>query len=92
MMDVQVGSVIIETTQSRGHTPEAVAKRCVDKMISIAESAPEPLKQQAHAFRKNMEVLVTFYIKEAIKSDRTTLYNELVKAGEEDIADIVRRA
>jgi hypothetical protein len=38
-----------------------------------------------------MEKVVAFYMREAIKSDRTTIYNALCDAGHPDLAEAVRR-
>jgi len=35
--------------------------------------------------------VVAFYLKEAVKSDRTTVYNQLVAAGHPELADLMRR-
>jgi hypothetical protein len=38
-----------------------------------------------------MESVVVFYMKEAIKSDRTTVYNALKEAGHIELAEMIRR-
>ena len=43
------------------------------------------------SFKKEIEEVVVFYMKEAIKSDRTTVYNALLDAGEPKLADLIRR-
>jgi len=35
--------------------------------------------------------LIAYYMREAIKSDRTTLINELNRQGHGDMAEIIRR-
>jgi DNA-binding phage protein len=49
------------------------------------------LQQQAHTFKSNIEAVVAGYIKEAIQSDRTTIYNALNDAGEPKLAELIRR-
>lgn len=83
--------VDVQTTSERGFTPEEVASRCTNKLVSVADSASPEIKQQANAFKDKVEAVVSFYIKEAIKSDRTTIYNILKKQGHEDMAEIIRR-
>jgi len=65
--------VKIHTTNNRGFTPEEIAERCADKLISISDSADPVLQQQARAFRTDMVKAIAFYMKEAIQSDRTTI-------------------
>ena len=88
---MSVGNVMVHTTDNRGFTPEEVASRCVDRIISISDQANPVLQQQAHAFKSNIEAVVAGYIKEAIQSDRTTIYNALNDAGEPKLAELIRR-
>lgn len=90
-LTMSVGNVMVHTTDNRGFTPEEVASRCVDRIISISDQANPVLQQQAHAFKNNIEAVVAGYIKEAIQSDRTTIYNALNDAGEPKLAELIRR-
>ncbi len=81
----------VHTTHDRGHTPEEVAQRCVDKIISIGEETHPLIRDQARAFKEQMVKVVAHYMKEAIKSDRTTVYNELKNAGQPQLAELIRR-
>jgi hypothetical protein len=81
----------VHTTQDRGHTPEEVAQRCVDRIISIGDETHPLIRDQARAFKEQMVKLVAHYMREAIKSDRTTVYNELKNAGQPQLAELIRR-
>ena len=83
--------VEVHTTKNRGFTPEEVALRCADRIISISDQANPVLQQQAHAFKDNIAAVIAHYIKEAIQSDRTTVYNALNDAGEPKLAELIRR-
>ena len=83
--------VMVSTTENRGHTPEEVATRCLNRIVNIASTTDPIIRQQAEAFKKEIEQVVIFYMKEAIKSDRTTVYNALLDAGEPKLADLIRR-
>lgn len=82
--------VDVQTTTNRGFTPEEVAKRCAAKIIGVADSAPSEIRDQARAFRLEIEAVLTHYMKEAVASDRTTVYNMLKNAGHSDVAEIIR--
>jgi len=83
--------VEVHTTQNRGFTPEEIAERCADKIISVSDSTHPAIQEQVHAFRKRIVQLVGFYLREAVKSDRTTVYNAIKDAGHSDLAELIRR-
>lgn len=83
--------VSVSTTSGRGFSPEEVAERCVQKLISVSDTAHPAIRDQARAFQAHMEKIVAFYMREAIKSDRTTIYNALVDAGHPELAEAVRK-
>jgi len=91
MLELAVGNVSVQITSNRGFTPEEVAERCLDRIISVSDSAPRELKDQAMAYRESIRALLLFYMDEAIRSDRTTIYNALVEAGQKDLAEAIRR-
>ena len=84
-------SVSVETTDNRGFTPEEVAERCVNKIIGISNNAHPAIKEQAHAYRKEMEKIIAIYMRQAIKSDRTTVYNAIKDSGNPKLAEYIRR-
>ena len=83
--------VEVHTTSGRGFAPEEVAERCADKIISISDNANPAIRDQARAFRQQLVRTLTFYMREAIRSDRTTVYNALNDAGHKDMAELIRR-
>ena len=91
-MNVNPGfKVEVHTTSGRGFTPEEIAARAANKIISISDDANPAIRAQAHAFRKQIVKLLETYMREAIKSDRTTVYNALTDAGHKELAELIRR-
>jgi len=43
------------------------------------------------AFKDSVEKLVAEYLKQAVRSDRTSVYNALQDAGHPDLAELIRR-
>lgn len=84
-------TVEVHTTSGRGFTPEEIAERAANKIISISDDANPAIRAQAHAFRKQIVKLLEIYMREAIKSDRTTVYNALTDAGHKELAELIRR-
>ena len=49
------------------------------------------IRDQARAYAKDMEKVVAFYMNEAIRSDRTTVYNAIKDAWHPKLAELIRR-
>ena len=81
----------VRTTENRGLTPEELGEQCMQKVISVADSAPPGLREQARAFSKDIARLVAYYMRQAVRSDRTTVYNALTDAGHPELAELIRR-
>jgi len=88
---IQAGIVEVQTTNHRGFSPEEVAERCLNKIMSVSDNAPPAIRDQAHAFQNHLRSVLIFYMKEAVKSDRTTVCNALLDAGQKDLAEMIRR-
>ena len=83
--------VSVQTTDNRGFTPEEVAKRCTEKIVDVSKDAHPAIREQAEAFKHHLEKVIAFYMKEAIKSDRTTVCNAIKDAGYDTLAEHIRR-
>jgi len=90
-VESNIGDVVVKTTEHRGLTPEELAERAVEQIVSVSSSVDPIVRQQAEAFKNRIYHVVLGIIKQAIKSDRTTLVNEFIQQGHPDIADIIRR-
>jgi len=82
--------VDVRTTHNRGFTPEELAQQCADKIVLVADTAPEPVRAQAQAFKAQIEQMVAGYLKKAVQSDRTTVYNALKDAGHPELAEALK--
>jgi len=83
--------VTVHTSDNKGFSPEEVASRCADKIIQVGDNAPIEIQEQARAYKEHIEKVIAFYMKEAIKSDRTTVFNAIKNAGQEKLAELIRR-
>lgn len=85
------GSVLVETTVNRGFTPEEIAVRAANKIISVGDTAHPVIRDQAQAFKTHIQKVVEFYIKEAVRNDRATLALKLQEAGYPDLVTILEK-
>ena len=83
--------VQVNTTDNRGLTPDELSEQCVEKIIAVSASAHPAIRDHARAFSKHLEKLVAYYMRQAIHSDRTSVYNALKDAGHPDMAELIRR-
>ena len=81
----------VKTTNNRGFTPDELAEQCVQKIISVSDDAHPGIRDQARAFSKHLEKLVEYYMRQAIRSDSTTVYNAIKDAGHPQLAELIRR-
>jgi len=86
-----INGVGVETTSYRGFTPEEIAERAVKKIVSISKEADPMVRAQAEAFKNRVYHVIVSACKDAINSDRTTLYNLFTNQGHKDMAEILRR-
>lgn len=86
-----VGDVKAYATSGRGLNVEELADMAMRKMLHVADTAHPFLREQAQQFKENIRRLLIQYMHQAIRSDRTTLYNQLKAAGFPEVADIVTR-
>ena len=82
--------VDVITTSGRGMTPEEVADLALNKLILISDTAPPEIAAQAKAFKERMRLVLVHYMRQAIASDRTTVYNALKREGHSDLAELIR--
>ena len=85
------GLVNVVTTNNRGFTPDELASQCVKKILSVSDTAPPAIKDQAVAFGNHIEKVIASYMRQAISSDRTTVYNALNDSGNPQLAELIRR-
>ena len=92
-MDIprDVPVVGVRTTTGRGFTTDELAAQAADRIVSVSDAAPPAIRDQAVAFKGSVEKLVAEYLKQAVRSDRTTVYNALQDAGHPDLAELIRR-
>jgi hypothetical protein len=87
----KVGDFLVKTTENRGFTPEEITEDLLTKLIFISGESHPVIREQAVAFRDQIRPVIVYYMKQAVRSDRTTLAAQISKQGHIDMADIIRR-
>tara|TARA_R110002095_G_scaffold39040_3_gene36091 strand:+ start:207 stop:506 length:300 start_codon:yes stop_codon:yes gene_type:complete len=86
----QLGMVEIATTQYGGHPPEFWAQQLTDKIVGISDDNEDHIKAQARAYKDVIYKVCLIYIKNALKSYKATLIQDLSGQGSEDLAKIIK--
>lgn len=84
-----VGSVMVQTTDSRGFTPEEIADRALDKIMYVGSQTHPAIRDQAEAFRENIRKVIVFYMHEAVRSHNVTLVSKFKQAGHPELTAIL---
>lgn len=87
----KLGVLEVATSNFGGHPPEFWADQMVKKIVSVSEDQAPHVKEQANAYRELIREVALIYINNAIKSYKTTIIQQLMKGGEEELANIIRR-
>ena len=77
------------TTSDGGMTPEQVAELCLAKIIYVGDEANPLLKEQALAYKDSIRQVLVFYMKQAIRSNHTTIANKLHEAGHSELTKLL---
>jgi molybdopterin biosynthesis enzyme MoaB len=83
------GDVKVAATSGGGHPVEFWAERLTAKIVSVSDTAPAPIRDQAKAYEAQLIHIIAHYMREAVKSDRTTLHHKLKAAGQESSAELI---
>ena len=86
----KLGNVMVSTTQNKGHDPEFWAEQATNKICGISANADPHIRKQALAFRDKIYGVILAEMRNAIRSDRVTLSNQMRARGVNDLAQIIR--
>lgn len=92
MFDVisgSVGSVMVQTTQGRGASPEELAERALDKIIYVGGNTHPAIREQAEAFKDSIRSVLVYYMNEAVRAHNVTLVSKFNKAGYPELVKIL---
>ena len=86
----ELGVVEIATTNFGGHPPEFWAKQLTEKIVGYSDENEQHIKDQSRAYKDLIYKVCLIYIKNAIKSYKASLIQELTQGDAEDLAKIIK--
>ena len=75
---MQHPTVKVLVTNNGPRPPEQWAEMAADKIINVSDQAPQPIRDQAYAFRKQLVRVVTNYIRMAV-NENDAIWRDRVK-------------
>lgn len=87
----QVNTVNVMTSDEGGLSDEQIVDLVLDKIILVSDNAPPAIRDQALVFRDNIRNILYSYVQFTKKQERATITQTLLRAGHEDLANIIRR-
>ena len=91
MINGEVGNVSVITTNDSTLGPDHWADRATEQVIFIGENAHPLSVDQAKVFKDRIRHVFNYYIKEAIREDRSKVITLLRSAGHNDLANSVEK-
>ena len=89
-MEILVGDTVkAYGTHFRGFTPEEIADIAIERIISIGKESHPAIRDQALAYKEYIYQQLVSALKQAVRSDRTTLANRLRDAGHPELTKIL---
>ena len=86
---LQIGDFTVSTVSGRGFTAEEMAEQILSKIIHVGGNAHPVIREQAEAFKDQIRGVLVEGIKQAIRSDRTTLANQFRAAGHSELVKLL---
>lgn len=83
------GGVKVMTTSRRGFTPEEVAERALDKIITVGSNSHPAVRAQAEAFKKDIKKVLVTYMKEMVRSHNVTLTHRFREMGHSELIKLL---
>ena len=87
----ELGTALVFTSDNCGHSPEDMAEMALNKIMTVSDSAPPVIREQAYAHRERLKEVLVFYMNRMCESETTTIWSLMKQQGHEDMAEIIRR-
>ena len=85
-----LGIIEVATSNYGGHPPEFWAKQLTNKIVGYSDNSEQHIKDQARAYQDLIYEVSLIYIKNAIKSYKASLIQELAQGDAQDLAKIIK--
>ena len=91
MITPVIGNIKVYTTKNRGHNVQELSEMLLDKIVSVSDTAPQPIRDQAIQYRKMIGEIILWYMEAAIRNDRETISQKLTAVGQSGAANLINK-
>ena len=85
----EIGEIKATLVSGRGFTPEEVAEQALNKIISVGGNCHPVIRDQAEAFKNEIRGVLVHYMRQAVRSNHTTLANRFRAAGHPELVKLL---
>ena len=85
----EIGEVKATLVSGRGFTPEEIAEQALNKIISVGGNCHPVIRDQAEAFKDQIRGVLVHYMKQAVRSNHTTLASRFRAAGHPELVKLL---
>jgi len=85
----QLGDIKATSVSGRGFTPEEIAEQALNKIVSIGGNCHPVIRDQAEAFKNEIRGVLIHYMRQAVRSNHTTLGNRFRAAGHPELVKLL---
>jgi hypothetical protein len=86
---LQLGDITLASVSNRGFTPEELAERALDRIIHVGGNSHPLIQEQAEAFKDQIRGVLVEYMRQAVRSNHTTLANQFRDAGHPELVKLL---
>jgi hypothetical protein len=84
-----LGIVTVASVSGRGFTPEELAEQALNKIVFVGGNCHPVIRDQAEAFKNDIRGVLVHYMRQAVRSNHTTLANKFRAAGHSELVKML---
>ena len=91
MIENILGNIKVYTSNNRGHNPRELSQMLLDKIVSVSDTAPQPIRDQALQYKKMIGEIILWYMETAVRNEREAISQKLIAVGQTEAARLISK-
>ena len=63
----------------------------LDKIVSVSDTAPQPIRDQALQYKKMIGEIILWYMETAVRNEREAISQKLIAVGQTEAARLISK-